>query len=108
MTLRLLFLHKSRFKEHLAFPEEEDDEDGGDGRPCSVGGALVLHPPLPFSSSEPAAAQSRFTPNSRTRLEADDATTGGGGSACCPGVVGNRTGTESSTTVEGCWWWCGR
>lgn len=70
-----------------------------------MGGALVLHPPT-FSSSEPAAAaQSRFTPNRRTRFEADDATAGGGGSACCPGVGGNRTGTESSITVEGCW--CG-
>jgi hypothetical protein len=45
-------LHKSRFKEHLAFPEEEDDDDGGDGscsgRVCVVGGA-VLPPPLSSS-----------------------------------------------------------
>lgn len=78
-------LHKSRFKEHLAFPEEDDDDDGGDG---SGGGAVFLTTPA-WSCSE--FAQSRFTPNSRTRFDGAD-----GGSAC-PAVM--RTGTDSRTTA---------
>jgi hypothetical protein len=79
----LHLLHKSRFKENLGlFPEEEDDDDGGD----------LL--PWPFSWPP---AQSRFTPNSRSRLEPEDATDGG--SACPGGAVGVGTGTDSSTTV---------
>ena len=83
-------LHKSRFKEHLAFPDEDDDEDAGDSS-CSDGGAILPGPP---KSSSSFVAQSRFTPKSRTRFDPDVDNDGSG----CPGAATMRTGTESRTT----------
>lgn len=97
----LLALHKSRFKEHLAFPDDDDDEEAGDSS-CSAGGAVLT----PSKSSSAFVAHSRFTPKSRTRFDPDVATGDGSGTGYCPGTAAMRTGTDSRTS-DWCWrWYC--
>ena len=96
-TAHTLALHKSRFKEHLAFPDDDDEEEAGDSS-CS---AVVAVLPCPLKSSSASAAHSRFTPKSRTRFDPDVATADGSG---CPGAAAMRTGTDSRTS-DWCWWW---